>query len=309
MLLQALLPIILILAVFGGFTALAVRSNRQAFFAARLADGMQDGRANERVARTAAANLRCPSKNHPEPGKFMTETVNNSIDFDPSRLIADLTDQLHELTCEHQHMEHDLKERDLLIRDLKRELEQWMSRVPPLLEELKQRSSELKQRAATIQDLEARLKQTVNLQRDNELQCKMIEVFNQQLDDAREANERLSRELARSQGDASTGEEPRDTPQVGNTVSDALSAPELYSVAPDESDDLTRIKGIGKGFAARLNDLGIFTVRQIAALEPGNIRWMEQQLQGLKGRIERDRWVEQAVEMCGLSLPAIATQQ
>ncbi len=276
---DAILPITAILLVFGGFTALAVRSNRQVF----LAGGD-----------TARGSVHHQSSTQHATGKVMAEAANQSPDYDQTRLISELTEQLHELSLSQQDLKHDLRERDILILEMKDEIEKWMSRVPALAEEIKQRTSELKQRALTIQELELRLKETSKLERDYMLQGKMIAVFNQQLDDARDANERLSREISRLQsklvfqGAVSNGEN--------------CAPPELFPTAPPQIDDLTVIKGIGKGFASRLNDIGIYTVQQIAALEPDNIRWMEQQLQGLRGRAARDGWVQQAVELCSPAL-------
>ena len=58
-------------------------------------------------------------------------------------------------------------------------------------------------------------------------------------------------------------------------------------------DDLTRIKGIGKVIATQLNDLGVTSLAQIAALTPEDVKRIDEAL-SFKGRIERDDWVGQA---------------
>ena len=58
-------------------------------------------------------------------------------------------------------------------------------------------------------------------------------------------------------------------------------------------DDLKRIKGIGKKTESSLNDLGIYHFHQIAAWEPAHIAWLEGRI-AVKGRIQREQWVEQA---------------
>lgn len=58
-------------------------------------------------------------------------------------------------------------------------------------------------------------------------------------------------------------------------------------------DDLKRIKGIGKKTESSLNDLGIYHFHQIAAWEPAHIVWLEGRI-AVKGRIQREQWVEQA---------------
>lgn len=61
-------------------------------------------------------------------------------------------------------------------------------------------------------------------------------------------------------------------------------------------DDLARIAGIGDSTAATLNKLGIFHYWQIAAMSPADVARIEDQA-GLKGRIGREEWVEQAREL------------
>ena len=60
------------------------------------------------------------------------------------------------------------------------------------------------------------------------------------------------------------------------------------------SSDLTQIKGLGPKLAATLVDLGITRVEQIAALTPDAAAALDAQLGVFKGRMTRDRWIEQA---------------
>jgi len=59
------------------------------------------------------------------------------------------------------------------------------------------------------------------------------------------------------------------------------------------SDDLTRIKGVGRRLSALLNEFGLFHFWQIASLDARDIAVMDTRL-NLKGRIVRDGWVLQA---------------
>lgn len=61
-------------------------------------------------------------------------------------------------------------------------------------------------------------------------------------------------------------------------------------------DDLTRIRGIATVIEKRLHDLGITTFEQIADFTAVDIQRINEELD-FKGRIERDRWVEQAREI------------
>ena len=71
--------------------------------------------------------------------------------------------------------------------------------------------------------------------------------------------------------------------------SDAL----LSDRAPEEFDDLKRIRGIGVLIEKRLNALGVASYEQIANWTAADIERISEQLD-FKGRIERENWVEQA---------------
>lgn len=60
------------------------------------------------------------------------------------------------------------------------------------------------------------------------------------------------------------------------------------------SDDLTRIKGLGPKARAVLNGVGIHRYAQLADLDPAQAAEVDARLGAFKGRIFRDRWIEQA---------------
>ncbi len=62
---------------------------------------------------------------------------------------------------------------------------------------------------------------------------------------------------------------------------------------PAQPDDLKAIGGIGPKLEKVLNELGIWTYGQVAALQPAELAWLDDHL-GFVGRIGRDDWVGQA---------------
>lgn len=62
-------------------------------------------------------------------------------------------------------------------------------------------------------------------------------------------------------------------------------------------DDLQLISGIGPVMERRLNELGIGTWEQLAALDDSGTRELSERLPGLRGRVARDGWVSQAAEL------------
>jgi len=59
-------------------------------------------------------------------------------------------------------------------------------------------------------------------------------------------------------------------------------------------DTLTQLKGLGPKAASRLNELGVTRFEQIASWNEADVTAIDAQMGAFKGRIVRDRWVEQA---------------
>jgi predicted flap endonuclease-1-like 5' DNA nuclease len=70
----------------------------------------------------------------------------------------------------------------------------------------------------------------------------------------------------------------------------------LAQPRPGGPDNLKQIKGIGPKIEASLHAMGIFHIDQIAGWSKANVEWVDAQL-SFKGRIRRERWVEQAMEL------------
>ena len=71
--------------------------------------------------------------------------------------------------------------------------------------------------------------------------------------------------------------------------------PDGLSEARDgQPDDLKRIKGVGPKLEALLHSLGFFHFDQVAGWSDAEIAWVDENLEGFKGRVSRDNWVAQA---------------
>ncbi len=71
------------------------------------------------------------------------------------------------------------------------------------------------------------------------------------------------------------------------------------------SDDLARIKGLGPKSLEKLNGLGVFHYDQIAAWDLDNARWVGAAI-GAPGRVERDKWIQQARALAGAGVKSDA---
>ncbi|XOV83894.1 MAG: hypothetical protein ACFHXK_02020 [bacterium] len=112
----------------------------------------------------------------------------------------------------------------------------------------------LRERTEELDKLRWKLEQPV------ENDDKLVMILNQQLDDARQENKRLREKAA------------------------ALNA----------GEELTRIKGIGEKLAQQLQEFGVTTVAQVAALNVAALDDENHPLHALQSRIVRDEWIEQA---------------
>jgi len=98
------------------------------------------------------------------------------------------------------------------------------------------------------------------------------------------------------------GRAPAPKPVVGAAPDPAAPVatsdqrkPEALAAARDgQPDDLKLIKGIGPKLEALCHRLGFFHFDQIAAWTPAEVAWVDDNLEGFKGRVTRDDWVAQA---------------
>ncbi len=83
--------------------------------------------------------------------------------------------------------------------------------------------------------------------------------------------------------------------ESGEFVADDSNRPAglLSSASQGAKDDLQRIKGVGPKLEDLLNSLGIYYFGQISDFSSTDIAWVDSKLR-FKGRIVRDRWVDQA---------------
>ncbi|KQO08337.1 hypothetical protein [Sphingomonas sp. Leaf242] len=90
--------------------------------------------------------------------------------------------------------------------------------------------------------------------------------------------------------DASPAAEPVPAAVLPVETRASASAP----VQSYGGDPVTQLKGLGPKVAARLGELGVSTIDQMAALTESEAQSIDAQLGNFTGRMHRDRWIEQA---------------
>jgi predicted flap endonuclease-1-like 5' DNA nuclease len=80
--------------------------------------------------------------------------------------------------------------------------------------------------------------------------------------------------------------------------------PELFEQPRDgRADDLKMVSGVGPKLEQKLNSLGIWHWAQIASWTPKEIEWVNTAI-GFRGRIEREKWVSQAIALLERGQPS-----
>jgi predicted flap endonuclease-1-like 5' DNA nuclease len=88
-------------------------------------------------------------------------------------------------------------------------------------------------------------------------------------------------------------------------VAPAVEAVEVEATKPEGlsgprggvADDLKEISGVGPKMERLLHSLGYFHFDQIADWSSSDVAWVDENLEGFKGRVSRDNWVAQAREL------------
>jgi NADH-quinone oxidoreductase subunit E len=74
--------------------------------------------------------------------------------------------------------------------------------------------------------------------------------------------------------------------------------PELHKAPKGgKPDDLKLIWGVGPKLETMLNDMGIWHFDQIASWGPKELNWVDERLEGFKGRAKRDDWIMQSKKL------------
>lgn len=83
-------------------------------------------------------------------------------------------------------------------------------------------------------------------------------------------------------------------PPIVETPVEIVTPPVAAPQPSTDSGDLTRLKGLGPKVAARLAELNVTRITDLATLDDAQAAALDAQLGNFKGRMDRDKWIEQA---------------
>ena len=101
---------------------------------------------------------------------------------------------------------------------------------------------------------------------------------------------------------AKAAPKPKAKAEKTTTKSEAKAKPVAADGKPEMlkkarsggADDLKLIKGVGPKLEQLLHKLGVFHFDQVAGWRKKEVEWVDENLEGFKGRVSRDEWVKQA---------------
>ena len=111
---------------------------------------------------------------------------------------------------------------------------------------------------------------------------------------AQSENERRANLQAALENNTQCPDWEQESPEMVSIIEGLSDLCEPTVAGPVGPDDLKAIRGIGKVLEGVLNERGIYTFEQLAALSLDDIEALARELKHFGNRVHRDRWIEQA---------------
>lgn len=128
-----------------------------------------------------------------------------------------------------------------------------------------------------------------SIQKTNAKEGSELDLLKDEIVQLEAVRQKLEIELSGLRADAEERKQDKPTSTVNQKGS--------FKNDAEEKDDLQVINGIGPGIEKKLNKYGIYTYRQISEFTEESIQTISDVVKFFPGRIERDRWVEQAAKL------------
>lgn len=211
------------------------------------------------------------------------------------------------------------------MKKLQLELENWQNRLPPLIEKFRQRNEDAEQLEVDLAEAHKRIAELeasadpgqtrIEPVRDPEELTDGRDASNDTMDDDEadvvandngniefdeaDVEEAAAEEVATGDGDLDPGDD-QDSEEDGEDGEDEdEDEDEDESTTPinGSRDNLKAIKGVGPAIEKTLNEMGIFSYRQIADMSEYDIDRIAKRLKGFRSRIYREDWIGQARDL------------
>jgi NADH-quinone oxidoreductase subunit E len=91
--------------------------------------------------------------------------------------------------------------------------------------------------------------------------------------------------------------EKAEKPVIRSAAKAIEGRPELLAKPRGKADDLKLIWGVGPALEKLLNKIGVWHFDQVASWSAKELAWVDEKLEGFKGRAKRDEWIKQAKKL------------
>lgn len=118
-----------------------------------------------------------------------------------------------------------------------------------------------------------------------------------ELDTLKRERDQLSADLDACRNASASGAAINEPAAAPAFEGEATKPEGLVAPRGGVADDLKQINGVGPAMEELLNSLGYYHFDQIAAWTPAETAWVDDNLEGFKGRATRDNWSSQAKEL------------
>ena len=309
------IAIIAVMTVVGAIVGWILRGNRSQEEKAAVSSGWQEQMNAQRTEHDRLTDqnkglmeqinqYQASNKDAKNRAKELSEAVQEAYARrdELQREIKDIRGNLEVAMSERDQLQSDIsakageslaaQEKDAHIKKLQLELENWQSRLPPLIEKFRQRNAEAQKLEAELTDARERI---AELEAINESGATRIEPVRDPdaLTDGRDASNDPTDE-DEVEVEVEVEEDHEENPEIGDSDDDSEEAALPINGARDK---LQAIKGVGPAIEKTLNEMGIFSFQQIADMSEYEIDRIAKRLKGFRSRIYREDWIGQAREL------------
>jgi len=313
------IAIIAVMTVVGAIVGWILRGNRSQEEKAAVSSGWQEQMNAQRTEHDRLTDqnkglmeqinqYQASNKDAKNRAKELSEAVQEAYARrdELQREIKDIRGNLEVAMSERDQLQSDIsakageslaaQEKDAHIKKLQLELENWQSRLPPLIEKFRQRNAEAQKLEAELTDARERI---AELEAINESGATRIEPVRDPdaLTDGRDASNDPTDEdedEVKVEVEVEVEEDHEENPEIGDSDDDSEEAALPINGARDK---LQAIKGVGPAIEKTLNEMGIFSFQQIADMSEYEIDRIAKRLKGFRSRIYREDWIGQAREL------------
>jgi predicted flap endonuclease-1-like 5' DNA nuclease/uncharacterized protein YoxC len=321
------IAIIAVMTVVGAIVGWILRGNRSQEEKAAVSSGWQEQMNAQRIEHDRLTDqnkglmeqinqYQASNRDAKNRAKELSEAVQEAYSRrdELQREIKDIRGNLEVAMSERDQLQSDIsakageslaaQEKNAHIKKLQLELENWQSRLPPLIEKFRQRNAEAQKLEAELNDARERI---AELEAINESGATRIEPVSDPdaLTDGRDASNDPTDEDEVDDLEAGLEDEVEveveieedreEDPEIGDSDDD--DSEEAALPINGARDKLQAIKGVGPAIEKTLNEMGIFNFQQIADMSEYEIDRIAKRLKGFRSRIYREDWIGQAREL------------